>query len=62
MPLDSEKFGKKRGKWGEGNREKRGKIGKKRQKSGRFFHFAPSDRWGWLRYWVYATVVRDKTA
>ena len=29
---------------------KRGKIRKKRQKSGRFFHFAPLDRKGWLRY------------
>ena len=28
------------------NRETRGKIGKKRQKSGRFFHFAPLDRQG----------------
>ena len=26
------------------NREKRGNIGKKRQKSGSFFHFAPPDR------------------
>ena len=47
---DSEKFAKnleKEGKsWKIG--EKRGRIGKKRQKSGRFFHFAPRDRQGWL--------------
>ena len=34
------------------NREIRGKIRKKRQKSERFFHFAPPDRQGWLRYWM----------
>ena len=33
-----------------GRKEER--IGKKRQKSGRFFHFAPPDRQGWLRYYV----------
>ena len=27
------------------NQEKEGKIGKKRQKSGKFFHFAPPDRY-----------------
>ena len=44
-----EKEGKNKEKW-----EKRGKIGKKRQISGRFFHFAPPppDRQGWLRYYV----------
>ena len=47
-----EKKGGKEGK----NREKenksgkRGKIGKERQKSGRFFHFTPPDREGWLRH------------
>ena len=45
-----EKIRKNRGKIRK-NREKRGKIGKKRQKSGRFFHFAPPDRWA-----GYATV------
>ena len=39
---DSEKFVKNREK--RGKSEKRGKIGKKRQKSGRFFQFAPPDR------------------
>ena len=24
----------------------------KEEKSGRFFHFAPPDRQGWLRYWT----------
>ena len=46
---DSEKFAKnweKSGKIG----EKRRRIGKKRQKSGRFFHFVPPARQGWLRY------------
>ena len=43
------KIGETREKIGK-NREKRGKIRKKRQKSGRFFHFAPLDRYGWLRY------------
>ena len=37
------KIGEKRGKMRK-NRGKRGKIGKIRQKSGRFFHFAPPDR------------------
>ena len=32
---------------------KRGKIGKKRQKSERFFHFAPPDREGWLCHWTH---------
>ena len=36
---DSEKFAKNREQEG-----KKGKIGKKRQKSGRFFHIAPPDR------------------
>ena len=31
-------------------RKKIGKIGKESQKSGSFFHFAPSDREGWLRH------------
>ena len=44
---DSEKFAKNLEKSG-----KRGRVGKKRQKSGRFFHFAPPDRQGWLRYYV----------
>ena len=50
------KFCQKSGKRGKNqekmkNREKRGQIGEKRQESGSFFHFAPPDRWGWLRYW-----------
>ena len=54
-PLDSEKSVKteKSGKEMK-NREKsrkRGKIEKKMQKSGRFFHFAPPDKLGWLRFW-----------
>ena len=40
------KIRKKREKLG----KKRGKIGKKRQKWGRFFHFTPSAREGWLHY------------
>ena len=43
---DSEKNAKKSGKRG-GNQEKsgkRGEIGKKMQKLGKFFHFAPPDR------------------
>ena len=40
---DSEKFAKIR-KNEEKNQEKSGEIGKKRQKLGRFFHFAPPDR------------------
>ena len=54
-PLDSEKFAK--------NREKEQKVRKKQEKeenwgregmenSGRFCHFPPSDRQGWLRYWA----------
>ena len=51
------KRGKNLGKSGK-NQEKRWKIRKKRknqeerQKSGRFFHFAPPDREGWLCYWI----------
>ena len=44
----SGKRGKKSGK--RGGKSGRGKIGKKRQQSGRFFHFAPPDRYGWLHY------------
>ena len=56
---DSEKIAKKREKSGENrkNLEKRGIIGKIRQKSGRFVYFAPPDTKGWLRYctdYVYA--------
>ena len=40
---DSENFANNREKEGK-NRERRGKIGTKKQKSGRFFHFAPPDR------------------
>ena len=50
---DSKNFAKNREKRGEISGkigEKRRKIGKKRQKSGRSFHFAPSDRQGWLCY------------
>ena len=49
---DNEKFAKNREKEGKNqeNREKRGKTGKNRQKSRRFFHSAPPDRQGWLRY------------
>ena len=36
------KIGKKRG--------KSGKKWEKEEKSGRFFHFVPPDRYGWLRY------------
>ena len=45
-PLDSEKFTKNRKKEGENQEKagKRGKIWKKEEKSGRFFHFAPPDR------------------
>ena len=43
---DSEKIAQK---WETG--KKSGKIGKKRPKSGGFFHFATPDRWGWLCYW-----------
>ena len=51
---DSEKFAKNLEKEGKNQEKsgKRGRIGKKRQKSGRFFHFAPPDRQGWLRYYV----------
>ena len=35
-PLDSEKFAK--------NKEKEGENQEKKEKSGRFFHFAPPDR------------------
>ena len=50
-----EKFGKKEGNegkiWKRGkNWGKREKIRKKRQKSGRFFHFTPPNREGWLRH------------
>ena len=64
-----EKIRKKEEKSGK-NREKRGKIGKnqekigkKEEKSGRFFHFAPPDRKGWLRYWccvVYVGTVKPQ--
>ena len=40
---DSEQFAKNREKSGK-KQGKRGQIGKKRQKSGSFFHFAPPDR------------------
>ena len=43
-PLTAKNLPKNREKEGKKNREKRGKIGKKSQKSGRFFHFAPPDR------------------
>ena len=56
VPPDSEKFAKNREEKGQ-NREKRGKIGKKRQKSGGFFHFAPPDRQGWLRYCRLPTLI-----
>ena len=56
---DSEKFAKNREKVRK-NREKRGKIGKKRQKSGSFFHFAPPDRQGWLRYCETKTQKQNK--
>ena len=46
---DSEKICQKLGKRGE-NREKEEESGRKGKKSGRFFHFAPPDRQGWLRY------------
>ena len=43
---DSEKIAKNRKKSGKNQEKsgKKGKIGKKRQKSGSFFHFAPPDR------------------
>ena len=53
VPLDSEKFPKNLKKEGKNQEKsekrgkksgKRGKIETKRQKSGRFFHFAPPDR------------------
>ena len=53
-PLDREKFDKNREKEGE-NKEnviKGGKNFEKGEKSERFFHFFPPDRWGWLRYCV----------
>ena len=37
--------------WGKEGKLGKRKIRKKRQKSGRFFHFAPPDREGWLCYW-----------
>ena len=49
---DSEMFAKNREKEGK-NQEKEGKkrkIREERQNSGMFFHFAPPDRKGWLRY------------
>ena len=51
-PLTAKNLPKIRQKEGKNHEKsgKRGRIGKKRQKSGRFFHFAPQDRQGWLRY------------
>ena len=42
------KIGKKRGENEEKSGKNRGRISKKMHKSGRFFHFAPPDRQGWL--------------
>ena len=46
VPLDSQKFAKTREKKEENQEksEKRGENREKEEKSGRFFHFAPSDR------------------
>ena len=37
---------------------KRGRTGKKMQKSGRLFHFAPTDRQGWLCYQAFLPETR----
>ena len=48
-PLDSQKFANNQEKEG-GIRKNWGEEEKTERKLGRFFHFAPLDRLGWLRY------------
>ena len=61
-PLDSKKIAKNQEKEGENQekegeiQEKEGKIWKKRINQERFFHFAPPDWWGWLRYCHYSYI------
>ena len=54
VPPDSKKFTKNQEKEGK-NWEKLEKLGRKRQKSGRFFHFTAPDREGWLCHWLVPT-------
>ena len=58
---DSEKYAKSQEKEGRkrNNRGKAEKLGKKRQKLASFFHFAPPDRLGWLRYCLSLSMLRQ---
>ena len=56
-PLTAKKLSKRGGnREKERKIEKRRKIERKRPKSGSFIHFAPPDKYGWLRYCCYFKV------